>query len=235
MQQPALGKKVLELRHAKGMTQEELAEECNLGLRTIQRVETAEVTPRSHTIKLIFSILDYDIYNSVGNINKMSWFKNLLKLIFDLFKLRTNTFAKLSILTVALLAFGVYSLTIFSNVKSPKKVRRIVEESNKNFIQWFNSGEVDRLVALYHEDACLVSRGCGKAFIKSYYETESLKYQFAELSIISLSISDTIAVEKGNWKIILGSGQEIGGEYMTEWRLAGNKWLMVSDLPGVSI
>ncbi|MFT3739185.1 MAG: helix-turn-helix transcriptional regulator [Breznakibacter sp.] len=64
MKQPNLGKKILELRLAKGLTQGELAEKCNLSLRTIQRIELSEVTPRSYTVKLIFSSLECDVYNS---------------------------------------------------------------------------------------------------------------------------------------------------------------------------
>jgi transcriptional regulator with XRE-family HTH domain len=58
MKQPELGKKIAEIRLANGLTQVELAEKCNLSLRTIQRIESAEVTPRSYTIKLIFENLN---------------------------------------------------------------------------------------------------------------------------------------------------------------------------------
>jgi len=61
MKQPELGKKIAELRQAKRLTQTELAEMCNLGLRTIQRIESSEVNPRSFTLKVIFSSLDYEI------------------------------------------------------------------------------------------------------------------------------------------------------------------------------
>jgi transcriptional regulator with XRE-family HTH domain len=61
MKQPDLGKKILELRKAKGLTQEELVDLCNISVRTIQRIETGEVTPRSYTVKTILSALDYDI------------------------------------------------------------------------------------------------------------------------------------------------------------------------------
>ena len=67
MKQPELGKKILELRQNKGLTQNELADECNLSLRTVQRIESAEVMPRNYTIKLIFSKLDYDYEQSNNN------------------------------------------------------------------------------------------------------------------------------------------------------------------------
>lgn len=61
MNQPALGIKISELRKSKGLTQEELVEQCNISVRTIQRIEAGEVTPRSYTIKTILSALDYDL------------------------------------------------------------------------------------------------------------------------------------------------------------------------------
>lgn len=59
MKQPQLGKKISELRKAKGLTQEELVEKCNLNVRTIQRIEAGEVTPRSYTVRALFEALDY--------------------------------------------------------------------------------------------------------------------------------------------------------------------------------
>lgn len=59
MKQPELGKKISEMRKAKGMTQEELVEKCNLNVRTIQRIEAGEVTPRSYTVKALFEALGF--------------------------------------------------------------------------------------------------------------------------------------------------------------------------------
>lgn len=61
MKQPELGQKISELRKSKGLTQEELVEQCNISVRTIQRIEAGDVTPRSYTIKTILSALDYDL------------------------------------------------------------------------------------------------------------------------------------------------------------------------------
>lgn len=58
MKQPELGKKISEWRKAKGMTQEELVEKCNLNVRTIQRIEAGEVMPRSYTIKALMEALE---------------------------------------------------------------------------------------------------------------------------------------------------------------------------------
>ncbi len=60
MKQPELGIKISSLRKQKGFTQEELVERCNINVRTLQRIENGEVSPRSYTIKTILSALDHD-------------------------------------------------------------------------------------------------------------------------------------------------------------------------------
>lgn len=64
MKQPDLGKKISDLRKQQGLTQEELVAKCNINVRTIQRIESGEVTPRSYTIKNILEALGAN-YNSV--------------------------------------------------------------------------------------------------------------------------------------------------------------------------
>ncbi len=45
-----LGIRIQELRKQKGLTQEDLAEKTGLSVRTIQRIESGEVDPRSYTL-----------------------------------------------------------------------------------------------------------------------------------------------------------------------------------------
>ncbi|WP_420318727.1 helix-turn-helix domain-containing protein [Ekhidna sp.] len=61
MKQPELGQKLIELRQQKNMTQEELVEACNVSVRTIQRIESGEVTPRISTVKILLSALEVDL------------------------------------------------------------------------------------------------------------------------------------------------------------------------------
>lgn len=60
MRQPELGRRLTELRQQKSLTQEELVEACNVSVRTIQRIESGEVTPRTSTIKILLTALDQD-------------------------------------------------------------------------------------------------------------------------------------------------------------------------------
>ncbi|MBS9522983.1 helix-turn-helix domain-containing protein [Litoribacter alkaliphilus] len=58
MKQPQLGQRIQEWRKAKGWTQEELVEKCSLNVRTLQRIEAGEVSPRPFTIKAIMEALE---------------------------------------------------------------------------------------------------------------------------------------------------------------------------------
>lgn len=133
MEQPELGKKILALRLAKGLTQNELADKCNISLRTIQRIESADVIPRSFTIKVIFSNLDYEFYNSINETDKKEQsnyqsekrLEQFYKYVLDLFNLKKNTMKKLSFLTILLIVVAFFVKT----------------ESNAQSIEgWFKTG-----------------------------------------------------------------------------------------------
>ena len=124
MNHPELGKKIAELRQSKGLTQSELAENCKLSLRTVQRIESAEVTPRGHTINTIFSYLGYD--NELLAVNqsvvsqKTNWLKQVfIKYVLKLFNLKTNIMTKLSVLAAVLVTAGVFF------IGSPLKAQKI--------------------------------------------------------------------------------------------------------------
>jgi len=70
MNQPDLGLKVTELRQQKGLTQEQLAERCEVSPRTIQRIESGEVDPRAYTIHCLGEVLEFDFgEENTGNEN----------------------------------------------------------------------------------------------------------------------------------------------------------------------
>lgn len=103
MTQPELGKKIAELRKSKGFTQEELVEKCNLSVRTLQRIESGEVAPRSYTLKLIFTALEYNIHETSENIsnrfgeprfNVSNWPGQFYRYVLDLFNFKTKTMKK---------------------------------------------------------------------------------------------------------------------------------------------
>jgi transcriptional regulator with XRE-family HTH domain len=130
MKQPDLGKKIAELRKAKSLTQEELVKKCNLNVRTLQRIESGVVTPRSYTVKTIFAALDCNINDLLENMpNNFSktehfipnWLEQLYRYVFDLFNLKTNTMKKISILTSSFLVIGFALLVLCSESNAQNK------------------------------------------------------------------------------------------------------------------
>jgi transcriptional regulator with XRE-family HTH domain len=144
MKQPDLGKKIAELRKAKGLTQEELVEKCNLNVRTLQRIESGEVTPRSYTIKAIFTALDHNVYDSYEiTRNKFretrfivfSWLEQFYRYFLDLFNLKTNTMKKISILSImfSVVAFGLFIMT--TEIKAQKENKALSQITDDNSLK----------------------------------------------------------------------------------------------------
>jgi len=86
MNQPELGLTILKFRKEKGLTQEELAEQAKLNVRTIQRLESGEVMPQPHTLRVLSEILGYN-FTVHANQNDRIWIlimhiSNFIPLIF---------------------------------------------------------------------------------------------------------------------------------------------------------
>ena len=229
MKQPDLGRKIVELRRARGLTQEELVEKCNLSVRTLQRIESGEVTPRSHTLKVIFAALDQKVYDP-SNMRLSQWAIPIR----EFFNLKKDTMKKLSILSLPLLVIAIILLVLSSetNAQSNKKAAQTIKDHNASIIKWFNNSRVDSILTLYSEDACLLAKGCGINVIRSHYESQVGEFTFEKLQTTSLNICGDIAVEKGRWTIRFTSGATASGEYLTEWHRFGKKWLIINDISG---
>jgi len=58
MKQPDLGKLIAATRSGKKLSQESLAEACDISARTVQRIESGSVVPHSYTLQSICDVLD---------------------------------------------------------------------------------------------------------------------------------------------------------------------------------
>ncbi|PQB05756.1 helix-turn-helix domain-containing protein [Aureitalea marina] len=67
METKNLGQKLKELRAIRGMSQEYLAEESKVSLRTIQRIENNESEPTGETVKRIANALDVQLTELTGS------------------------------------------------------------------------------------------------------------------------------------------------------------------------
>ena len=126
MTQPNLGKKIADLRKAKGLTQDELVEKCNISVRTLQRIESGEGTPRSYTLKIIFEALDYSQVDSIemesNKIGSIISFRleQFYRYFIDLFNLKTNTMKKITILSIMFSAMIIGAFMFLTEIKAQK-------------------------------------------------------------------------------------------------------------------
>lgn len=60
-----LARVVREARESKGYTQQELSEIAGISLRSIQRIENADVLPRMYTVKVLAQHLDFSLETSI--------------------------------------------------------------------------------------------------------------------------------------------------------------------------
>ncbi|RDG30085.1 XRE family transcriptional regulator [Oceanispirochaeta sp. M1] len=72
MNQPEIGNKVIHLRELKGITQERLAELCEVSTRTIQRIENGEVNPRVFTLNNLSNCLEFN-FNDDYRSTELIW------------------------------------------------------------------------------------------------------------------------------------------------------------------
>jgi transcriptional regulator with XRE-family HTH domain len=247
MEQPELGKKIAELRKAKGLTQEELVEKCNINVRTLQRIEAGVATPRSYTIKVIFAALDYRIYgssesslNGFNNLGLISskWLEQAYRYVIDLFNLKTKTMKKLLILSVPF--FIICTVLIFSfneNMKAQAKIalRDKFEKtsSHSKFIKWFNSGQIDSIASLYLENACMMPDNSpmlnGREQVKEYYKhLYNSGFRFSIVKSTSVVISDSIAVDRGIWS--LSPEINSSGYFLAQWHLIKGVWWIENEM-----
>ena len=126
MRKPDFGTKLIEVRRAKGLTQEDVAERCKITVRTIQRIESGVVQPRAFTIKIISDVLGIDFFEAANtryDANRESLSSNLNKPSFqwylkDLFNLKTKTMKKISILTTSFLMMGLAMFVFISKIQA---------------------------------------------------------------------------------------------------------------------
>lgn len=241
MNQPDLGKKIAELRKAKGYTQEELVEKCNLSVRTLQRIESGEVTPRSYTIKIIFANLDYN-FNDSSEITFSKFSKTgfiiiqrleqLYRYVLDLFNLKTNKMKKISILSIMFCAIilGLFAICTESKAQKAEKAIKAIEDLQDKSNKWINKGQIDSVLTLYRSDASVIPSCPSLVEIREMMKSAiDGGYKLIDFKTLSISVGDSIAVQK-YYDVYEYQGATYKQKGMTEWRLTKGKWLIVNDI-----
>ncbi len=249
MKQPELGKRIAELRKAKGLTQEELVEKCNLNVRTLQRIESGEVTPRSYTIKIIFAALDYTVSDSVNAISgrlsltKSAIFRRSLQFydyVIDIFNFKTFQMKKLMILSVLFLVASAFLVFLFNSSTKAQSRVAVLENfkstsSTSKFVQWFNTGQIDSISFRYSENACYMpdqysTLNDRKGIHEYFQQLYNRGLRFALTKSLSQVISDSIAIDRGIWSVNVNSITVATGTYLTHWQLHSGNWRIVNEM-----
>lgn len=113
-----LRQKIKEARKEKGLTQEDLYELSKVNLRTIQRIENNENSPRGTTLYFISDALEIDLSKFNSNKSKHS---NYLKVIVEILFLAIINFALIGVIGFLTLdsnanmnsSFGGFLISIF--------------------------------------------------------------------------------------------------------------------------
>lgn len=246
IQQPELGRKIADLRKVKGLTQEELVEKCNLNVRTLQRIESGEVTPRASTIKLIFEALDESFDKSLikdkGLIIK--WLGQFFTNVIDLFNLKTNTMRKLIILLTPILITitTLLFIEINANAQQIKKGEEVILKANSDFVKWNMSGHIDSIGSMYYQNASLIFDNIFPVFDDNLPEIIGRK---AILSFYQLYNSpDTYFIKRKSKKMIFSKSMivDIGilqfksdsvtrsGTYFCQWKYEDKSWCIENEM-----
>lgn len=161
MEKLDFGKKLIETRKAKGLTQAEVAEMCKIATRTIQRIETGIVKPRAFTIKLISETLGFVFFETsntgydvkIENQDSNSESHNFLWYLKDLFNFKTNVMKKISILSVSTFLI----IFLFVNIFNAKAQTDNVNRQKSLIIQRNDDNSVKRVEASFTHNLTLDS------------------------------------------------------------------------------
>lgn len=112
METQTVGIQISNLRKQHGLTQAELAEKCRLNIRTVQRIESGEVVPRSYTLRILSEALGSRLTNASDKSNDADRMKMYRKSFERRKQIRMITFfiAIFMMIAVFILAFPSWVL-----------------------------------------------------------------------------------------------------------------------------
>ena len=106
----SIGEQIKTTRQEKKLSQLELAQKCNLNIRTIQRIENDQVDPRLYTLRVIGDALNISLTTKEETASEIKQLEHLRRIFERRRKIRIITF----IVAIFLLAFAF--ILIFSGI-----------------------------------------------------------------------------------------------------------------------
>lgn len=173
MEKLGFSAKLIEVRKAKGLTQEEVAKQCKITVRTIQRIEAGMVNPRAFTIKIISDTLGFDFFATENAFHDVTPEDQNLKLeshtvyryIEDLFNFKTNAMKKISILTSGALLVLIGLFAVNSKIIAQNEVLG----TDDSVIVFYNDDESVRRIEVRFSNSLTYDNLVSiKALLESY-------------------------------------------------------------------
>jgi len=195
----------------------------------------------SYTLRVIFSALEYPVYdvqevnaNPFGTNRRMIslWLEQFYLYVLDLFNFKTNAMKKITILsaTLGLCALGLFALCGETRAQSAEKAKKAIESSSAHIVKWVNNDQVDSVLTMYKDDACLLPTYCGKQSIREVLSgVMDAGYEILEYHTLSVSVEGALAVEK-YYCVIQFQGETVKQKGLTEWHRVKGKWLIANDI-----
>lgn len=104
-----IAKKISEARKLKGLSQEQLAEQAKINLRTIQRIEKSECEPRGSTLNLICDALEIDSKELITSEESFRGKNVITKIVNGLFLIALN------LILMGIIGFLTYDISATIN------------------------------------------------------------------------------------------------------------------------
>ena len=115
----------------------------------------------------------------------------------------------------------------------------VIRASAPAFADAYNAGDVDKLVAMYWEDAVLLPPGApsqtGSAEIRAYFVTDTAAIRAADLKFNipeagAVDVAGDLAYESGTFSVTDAAGSTVAtGKYIGVFQKRDGKWLYIRD------
>ncbi len=114
-----------------------------------------------------------------------------------------------------------------------------IRASTARWIDAYNAGDVDRIVALYSEDAVVMAPNApalaGRAAIKDFLAKDIAGARAAGLKVTdgtgTAGISGDLAWHAGTSSVVDAAGKTVAtSKYIEVWQRVNGEWLMVRDI-----
>lgn len=142
---------------------------------------------------------------------------------------------RLILTTVGLLAVAACAPPVADTAADEAAFR----DGTKAWVDAYNAGDADKIVALYTEDALVMPPdapiAAGHEAIRQYLVANIASSMASGVTAVlgeeSAGVSGDIGWHSGTYKVNGTDGATVGtGKYLESWHKANGKWLMVRDI-----